>query len=304
VDTYLESAAVVSDGTVEPLHPALGDPPTIDRLLDGTEDGADGMGDADDPETGPWDDVPTISEFPAILTAPAPPAMTAVTPVAPLSALPPSAPAEAIDTLPAPPELLREIREQVRSEVLTEVREAVWKQARAATLQETWEPLVERLVELYAELERNDAAMTGGADSGRGAASELSRHMRLRLQEVLARGGVTVLSDGERFDRARHEPPPGTPVPPDGTPITRFLSPAFLVDGRVLRRARVEVAGAAASGANVAEGTADGAAAVASLPPANETATTVAAAGTPDLPHDEDETEGDGDTLEVPPLTV
>jgi sirohydrochlorin ferrochelatase len=176
--------------------------------------------------------------------------------------------------------------------VLSEVREAVWYQARAETLQESWMPLVERLVELYAELERNDAAMSmasgGSTDASRDAAGELSRHMRLRLQEILGRGGVTILSDAiAGFDRTRHDLARGIPPPPDGTPITRFLSPAFLVDGRVLRRARVEVAESLPTPTKAIDSK------------VTEQAAAPFSTDTPDLPHDDEE----GDTLEVPPLS-
>jgi hypothetical protein len=270
-----------ADGIVEPLHPSLGDPPTIDRLLDDVDDHDS---DNEDLDSGPWDDVPTISDFPALPLPDStlPTSVTAVAPVPPIDAL-----------ITPPPELIREIREQVRSEVLSEVREAVWYQARAVTLQESWTPLVERIIELYAELERSDATMgtasDGGADANRDAAGELSRHMRLRLQEILGRGGVTILSEATAgFDRTLHDLARGIPPPPDGTPIARFLSPAFLVDGRVLRRARVELTGMLPDSAKAIDSK------------ITEQAPPPLSVVTPDLPHDDEE----GDTLEVPPLSL
>jgi hypothetical protein len=292
VDTLLDGASTSedSDGTVEVFHPGLGEPPTIDRLVEEAAEVQGTLEDTGEIDTTPWDDVPTISDIPtAPPIPPLPPSAPPAGSVTPVTPVVPAAPPKVVSALT--PELLQEVREQVRSEVLSEVREAVYEQARTETLQERWRPLVERLVELYAELERDDETLR---TTERPETADLSRHIRLRLQEVLGRGGVTVLSDApDGFDRTRHETPPGTAIPAEGTAVARFLSPAFLIEGRILRRARVEVTEKSAT---------DGSGKTETTPPKKtgaEAAPKPSDKNAPALLHEED-----GDTLEVPPLPI
>ncbi len=99
---------------------------------------------------------------------------------------------------------------------------------------EAWEKLVEECVGVVDELDRHMAAF----DPER---QELADHVILRLEEVLERSGVDIISDDETFDSKRHKPEKATTKTSPGAHITETLSPGFAVGRRVLRRAKVRV---------------------------------------------------------------
>lgn len=99
---------------------------------------------------------------------------------------------------------------------------------------EPWVGLVEDCVEVVEELDRH---MTG-FDSER---KELADHVMLRMEEVLERAGVEVISDDETLDKRRHNAEKSSAGHAPGDPIAETLSPGFAVGRRVLRRARVRV---------------------------------------------------------------
>ena len=99
---------------------------------------------------------------------------------------------------------------------------------------EPWVKLVGDCVDIVDELDTH----MSGLDAPR---REMAEHVLMRLEEVLARSGVEVISEEAVFDRSRHRPDDadGSAVP--GAPIAETLSPGFAVGPRVLRRARVRV---------------------------------------------------------------
>ena len=99
-----------------------------------------------------------------------------------------------------------------------------------------WVDLAEKCVELVEELDRQVANF----DPPR---RELADHVILRLEEVLERSGVEVISEDTTFDRRRHKPEKAESQIASGAPITETLSPGFAIGPRVLRRARVRVSG-------------------------------------------------------------
>lgn len=70
---------------------------------------------------------------------------------------------------------------------------------------------------------------------------EVVRHVVLRLEEILGRSGVEVISDDATFDRARHKPVAASAATAPGSAIAETLSPGFAVGRRVLQRARVRL---------------------------------------------------------------
>lgn len=94
--------------------------------------------------------------------------------------------------------------------------------------------LIEGCVDVIDELDRH----MGSFDPKR---QELADHVSLRMEEVLERSGVDVISDDKTFDSTRHKPERGTGRSSSGTPIAEVLSPGFAVGRRVLRRARVRL---------------------------------------------------------------
>ncbi len=99
-----------------------------------------------------------------------------------------------------------------------------------------WLGLAEECVDLFDELDD----LSPQLDPPR---QEIARHVKYRLQEILSRSGVESISRDRAFDEDRHQlEHPNSTVAPD-TPIAEFVSPGFAVDGLVLRRARVRVAG-------------------------------------------------------------
>ena len=98
-----------------------------------------------------------------------------------------------------------------------------------------WLQLVEECVQLLDELDENKAQFD---PSGR----ELAEHTIARLQELLERSGVEVISTDSTLDRLRHQPVRTTAKVFQGMLIAETISPGFAVGNHVLRRARVRVA--------------------------------------------------------------
>jgi molecular chaperone GrpE (heat shock protein) len=63
----------------------------------------------------------------------------------------------------------------------------------------------------------------------------------LRLEEILGRSGVQIISNDAIFDRARHKPDADHGTVDNGAVVHETLSPGFAVGPRVLRRARVRL---------------------------------------------------------------
>ncbi len=97
-----------------------------------------------------------------------------------------------------------------------------------------WMKLVEECVEVVDELDRHISTF----DAPR---REVAEHVVLRIEEVLERSGVEVISDEPIFDRSRHQPIGASATASPGAAISETLSPGFAVGRRVLRRARVRV---------------------------------------------------------------
>ena len=97
-----------------------------------------------------------------------------------------------------------------------------------------WMRLVEECVEVVDELDRHMNTF----DAPR---REVAEHVVLRMEEVLERSGVEVISDEPIFDRGRHQPVGASATTSSGAAIAETLSPGFAVGRRVLRRARVRV---------------------------------------------------------------
>lgn len=92
--------------------------------------------------------------------------------------------------------------------------------------------LVEDVVELFDELDRHRDAL---ADGERG----LADHVSARLAEILERSDVDVITGDEPYDRSLHAADSAHPVP--GAAIADVVSVGFVMDRRVLRRARVRL---------------------------------------------------------------
>ena len=97
-----------------------------------------------------------------------------------------------------------------------------------------WMKLVEECVEVVDELDEH----MGSFDAPR---REVAGHVVLRLEEILRRSGVEVISDDAIFDRARHKPDADHAATEDGAAVSKTMSPGFVVGPRVLRRARVRL---------------------------------------------------------------
>ena len=95
--------------------------------------------------------------------------------------------------------------------------------------------LVEECVEVVDELEEH-------MDSFDAPRREVARHVILRLEEILRRSGVEIISNDSIFNRARHKPDTNHAATDDGAAVRETLSPGFAVGPRVLRRARVRLA--------------------------------------------------------------
>lgn len=97
-----------------------------------------------------------------------------------------------------------------------------------------WMKLVEECVEVVDELDEH----MGNFDAPR---REVAGHVLLRLEEILGRSGVEIISNDTVFDRARHKPDADHAATDDGAAVRETLSPGFVVGPRVLRRARVQL---------------------------------------------------------------
>jgi hypothetical protein len=97
-----------------------------------------------------------------------------------------------------------------------------------------WTKLVEECVEVVDELDEH-------MDSFDAPRREVAGHVVLRLEEILGRSGVEIISNDATFDRVRHKPYSTHAATDNGAAIHETLSPGFAVGPRVLRRARVRV---------------------------------------------------------------
>ncbi len=97
-----------------------------------------------------------------------------------------------------------------------------------------WMELVEECVEVLDELDEH-------MDSFDAPRREVAGHVILRLEEILGRSGVEIISNDAIFDRTRHKPDEDHGATEDGVAILGTLSPGFAVGPRVLRRARVRL---------------------------------------------------------------
>ncbi len=106
---------------------------------------------------------------------------------------------------------------------------------RASPLEDgRWMKLVEECVEVVDELDDH----MGSFDAPR---REVAGHVILRLEEILGRSGVEIISNDAIFDRARHKPEADHAATDNGAAVGETLSPGFAVGSRVLRRARVRL---------------------------------------------------------------
>jgi molecular chaperone GrpE (heat shock protein) len=94
-----------------------------------------------------------------------------------------------------------------------------------------WLKLVEECVELFDELDREEAHF---APQQR----EVARHVCLRLQEMLQRSNVHLIDQPAPFDRKLHQLDTAASALTQPSDI-EIMSPGFRVDRRILRRARV-----------------------------------------------------------------
>ncbi len=99
---------------------------------------------------------------------------------------------------------------------------------------ERWMKLVEECVEVVDELDEHMESF----DAPR---REVARHVILRLEEILGRSGVEIISNDATFDRARHKPDAEHAATDNGAAVRQTLSAGFAVGSRVLRRARVRL---------------------------------------------------------------
>ena len=94
--------------------------------------------------------------------------------------------------------------------------------------------LVEECVEVVDDLDEH-------MDSFDAPRREVAGHVILRLEEILGRTGVEIISNEAIFDRARHQPDADHAATDNGASVGETLSPGFTVGPRVLRRARVRL---------------------------------------------------------------
>ena len=106
---------------------------------------------------------------------------------------------------------------------------------RASPLEDKrWMKLVEECVEVVDELDEH-------MDNFDAPRREVARHVILRLEEILGRSGVELISNDATFDRARHKPDAEHAATDNGAAVRETLSAGFAVGPRVLRRARVRL---------------------------------------------------------------
>jgi len=94
--------------------------------------------------------------------------------------------------------------------------------------------LVEECVEVLDELDEH-------VDSFDAPRREVAGHVIVRLEEILGRSGVEIISNEATFDRTRHKPDSSHAATDNGAAIHQTFSPGFAVGPRVLRRARVRL---------------------------------------------------------------
>ena len=97
-----------------------------------------------------------------------------------------------------------------------------------------WIKLVEECVEVVDELDEH-------VDSFDAPRREVAGHVIMRLEEILGRCGVQIISNDAIFDRTRHKPDTEHGAIDNGVAVHETLSPGFAVGPRVLRRARVRL---------------------------------------------------------------
>ncbi|MCX7702301.1 MAG: hypothetical protein N2039_15610, partial [Gemmataceae bacterium] len=100
---------------------------------------------------------------------------------------------------------------------------------------QAWVNLVEEIVEFFEEVDR--VRFEGHRD-----ADDFADHVCCRLEEILQRSGVTIISNETVFDRTRHVPQGAVARGNAGDAILETLSPGFSVGRRVFRRALVRLA--------------------------------------------------------------
>jgi molecular chaperone GrpE (heat shock protein) len=94
--------------------------------------------------------------------------------------------------------------------------------------------LIEECVEMVDELDEH-------MESFEAPRREVARHVILRLEEILGRSGVEIISNDAIFDHARHKPDADHSAFDNGATVGETLGPGFAVGPRVLRRARVRL---------------------------------------------------------------
>ena len=97
-----------------------------------------------------------------------------------------------------------------------------------------WTKLVEECVDVVDELDEHMTSF----DAPR---REVAGHVIVRLEEILGRSGVQIISDDAIFDRTRHKPDTDHGAIDNGVAVSETLSPGFAIGPRVLRRARVRL---------------------------------------------------------------
>jgi len=97
-----------------------------------------------------------------------------------------------------------------------------------------WLDLVEAMVTLLDELERHRPTVEA-------TAKDMIDHFDLRVQEILERSGVVVISGESPFDRARHRPENGGDSVSPGSTVVETVRGGLAVGPRVLRRAIVRL---------------------------------------------------------------
>jgi hypothetical protein len=97
-----------------------------------------------------------------------------------------------------------------------------------------WVNVVEECVALFDEMDRLGTTVSEES-------RDLAEHVCDRLREILERSGVEVLEGSTEFDRRLHQLYGEAVRSPDGTAVTRTISPGFRVGRRIFRRARVTI---------------------------------------------------------------
>jgi molecular chaperone GrpE (heat shock protein) len=104
---------------------------------------------------------------------------------------------------------------------------------------DSWMELVEGCVEIIDELDRHMNPLDAPRREVDGQV--VADVVVIRMEELLQRSGVDVISGEPIFDPRRHQPIEASAKASPGAPISETLSPGFAVGRRVLRRARVRV---------------------------------------------------------------